>query len=100
MVAKIKADFLDFSTKMTSPDFVVPENIEYKKDDLLDSLAKVRSKFEKVIMTSDLTKTCSGTKLPVYGALTRLEAIYFIIYHTQRHLHQLRNIYQKVGSQK
>jgi hypothetical protein len=96
MVETIKADFLDFSTKTESPDFVVPENTYYQKEALLGALEDIRKKVNQVICTLDLTKTCLAFELPVYGTLTRLEAINFIIYHSKRHIHQLKNIYQRV----
>jgi len=96
MVERIKEDFLDFNTKMKSPDFIVPENINYNKEALLSSLNNIKVDLNKAVLTLDLTKTCLVFELPVYGALTRLEAIYFVIYHTQRHIHQLKNIFQKV----
>ncbi|GAA4315272.1 hypothetical protein GCM10023149_11810 [Mucilaginibacter gynuensis] len=89
---QIKADFLNFNIKMKSPDFVVPEDTDFKKADLLNDLQHIEQTIQKDIKTMDLSKTCTSFALPVYGNLTRLEAIYFVIYHTQRHIHQLKNI--------
>lgn len=96
MVEEIRASFLNFGIKMTSPDFIVPEDTAYEKDDLLNSLESIKAAIVLAILTLDLTKTCSAFELPVIGYLTRLECIYFVIYHTQRHIHQLRNISQKI----
>ncbi len=41
MKAAIERDFLDFNTKMKSPDFVVPPDIYYKKEDLLRSFEDI-----------------------------------------------------------
>ena len=98
MSATIKKDFLDFNTKMKSPDFVVPPNTSYKKEELLHSLEDIKAKINQAIETLDLTKTCLAFELPVYGFLTRLEALYFVLYHTQRHIHQLKNIHQRLLS--
>jgi hypothetical protein len=81
---------------MKSPDFVVPPDTSYNKEELLHSLEDIKAKIKQAIETLDLTKTCLAFELPVYGFLTRLEAVYFILYHTQRHIHQLKNIHQKV----
>jgi hypothetical protein len=91
-VEKIKNDFLDFSLKMEAPDFIVPYNKEYSKDNLLHALEKMKASVSKAVSDLDLTQTCLAFELPVYGRLTRLEAIYFVIYHTQRHAHQLKRI--------
>ena len=96
MVQKIKTDFLDFSTKGQSADNLKPPLIDYSKNELHISLETLKEKINKVIETSDLTKTCTAFELPVYGFLTRWEALHFILYHTQRHIHQLKNIFKKL----
>lgn len=96
MVGRIKADFLNFNTKMKSPEFVVPKKINYYKEDLLSSLAALNNQLNQSVQSLDLSKTCLAFELPVYGALTRLEAICFVIYHTQRHIHQLKNIISRL----
>ncbi len=46
----------------------------------------------------DLTHTFQGTdlsqimNLSVFGDITKVELLYFVLYHTQRHIHQLKNI--------
>jgi len=94
-IKKIKSDFFDFTTKMQSPDFIVPEKIHFNKEDLIRATGNIKTQLYESIETLDLTKTCI-TELPV-GALTRLEAIHFVLYHTQRHIHQLKNIFQKLA---
>lgn len=91
-VEKIKNDFLDFSLKMEAPDFIIPYDKEYSKDSLLNALESMKANVSKAVSDLDLTQTCLAFELPVYGRLTRLEAIYFVIYHTQRHAHQLKKI--------
>lgn len=95
-VEKLRTTFLDFSTNMKSPDFVVPPAMDYDKGRLLDSLEKIKSGLEPVFNTLDLTLTCTAFELPRAGYLTRWEALHFILYHTQRHLHQLRQKAQEV----
>jgi len=92
-VANLKEVFLNFSVKMKSPDFVVPETREYNKDEMQSSLEKVKSDLIKVSEQEDLTKTCLGFDFPNLGYLTRMEIISFVLFHTQRHTHQLQNIY-------
>lgn len=97
MIATIKKDFLDFSIKMDSPGFVRPANNNYKKEDLLHSLQDIKASIDKAIQTLDLSKTCVAFELPVYSFLTRSEATWFVICHTQRHIHQLKNIAQTIS---
>jgi hypothetical protein len=94
---QIKTDFLDFETKTTSPDFVTPANKDYEKEVLVSALEVIRGKLNYDIESLDLSKTCMAFEFSYYGYLTRLEAVYFVLYHTNRHIHQLKNIYQKLG---
>ena len=92
MVEQIRNDFLNFNVKYDSPKEIYPEDRTYNQPELLNSLKQIRDGISASIADLDLTKTCSSYELPGYGFLTRLEAIYFVIYHTQRHVHQLKNI--------
>lgn len=89
---KIKKDFLNFEIKMKSPDFILPKMKAYDRERQLSALEGIKNDISSVIPALDLTQTCLAFELPVYGHLTRLEAIWFVIYHTQRHAQQLRNI--------
>ena len=85
----IKAVFLDFTTKLKSPDFIIPDNVTHDKDSLISAFKSVRELLGKAIKTLDLSAVCS---MPVLGELTRLELIAFVIFHTQRHTHQVLKI--------
>lgn len=96
-VGLVKSDFLNFTTKMQAPDFVLPKAIDYDQNTLISDMEMLKSKLTEVIRTLDLTRTCTAFELPGYGYFTRWEAIYFVIYHSQRHLHQLKNIYETLN---
>lgn len=85
-----------FSKKMKSPEFLTPEDKQYNKEEVLHIIQNIKMAIEQTIDTVDLTKTCANLELPVYGSLTKLEAIYFAIYHIQRHTHQLKHIAEKL----
>ncbi len=95
-VNQIKEVLLNFELKMKSPEFILPENKQYDKTLLLDSLSTGIKKITAAAGTLNLEETCTALALPQPGELTRLEWISFIIYHTQRHNHQLKNIADKV----
>jgi len=95
-VNEIKSIFLNFEIKLTSPDFIRPEKKNYDKDGLLAALSGIKADITTSAATLDLSKTCLSFELPVLGYLTRLEAVSFVIYHTQRHIHQLKNINAKL----
>jgi uncharacterized damage-inducible protein DinB len=93
MVDNLKAIFLDFSTKLKSPDFIIPVEGTHDKDALLSAFKAGREQIGKAIKTLDLTATCH---LPIFGEPTRLELITFVIVHTQRHTHQVKRIAEKL----
>jgi hypothetical protein len=92
--AQIKAIFLNYGTKMKSPDFILPELKDYDKDKHLSKIAVIKEGILKAINDLDLGKTCMSFELPGMGHLTRLEAICFVTYHTERHVHQLQEIHR------
>ena len=94
----IAADFLNFNIKMKSPGFIVPELRTYDREELLNRLRSVIGNIVETSSNIDPTEECTAFALPVYGHLTRLEWIYFLIYHTQRHVHQLKKIREALES--
>ena len=92
-IERIKSEFLDFSTKISSPEFLIPANSTYDKETLLNSLKKTRAEIAEAVRTLNLSETCPS---PILGEWTRLEIIHLCVCHTQRHVHQLKNIFQKL----
>jgi hypothetical protein len=96
----IKSIFLDFDTKFQSPDFIIPSSAPLNKNELLSRLRIITSEIVAFAKNRDLSLTCTDFELPGMGTLTRSEWLHFIVYHTQRHLHQLRNIISQLRLQK
>lgn len=95
-VQNLRATFLNFNIKMKSPDFIVPEEKDYDKQELIDNLTGIKTGLLKAIETLDATKTCTSFELPGAGFITRAEGITFSIVHTERHINQLKNIQQQL----
>jgi hypothetical protein len=94
----LKAMFLDFTIKMQAPEFVVPTNEPQQKEVLIDKINNTTKAITETMQALDLSETCLAYSLPGgFGELTRMEWGYFILYHTQRHLRQLGNIYEAIG---
>ena len=93
-VEQLRAMFLDFSTQFQSPDFITPEDRPYYRDavirDLRGSIARLREKR----MEADLAEVIS---LKVFSEISKLELLYFVLFHTQRHLRQLKNLIRHVN---
>ena len=96
-VEGIKGSFLNFNIKMKSPEFIVPEFREYQKENLLQTLESIKTNINRIIGEKDLKETCTSFEVPGIGYLTRWESLHFILYHTQRHIHQLKNIFAKLN---
>ena len=92
MLSTLSKFFLDFTTKLKSPDFILPGKKFYDKEVLIESLSQVTKKLFDLSKNLDLASTATAFPFPGLGELTRLEIFHFIISHTKRHLHQLQKI--------
>lgn len=86
---ELRKTFLDFTIKFNSPDFLVPEKKEYQKRAVVEQLENSIEQLKQLRQTTNLSEIIS---LPIFGEITKLELLYFVLYHTQRHLQQLKNI--------
>lgn len=84
--------FLNFDIRMDAPEMVVPEQKNYKTLDFESHLAIIEQKLKKAVEELDLELLCIDFEVPVTGFLTRKEGLAFALYHTKRHIHQLRDI--------
>jgi DinB superfamily len=84
--------FLDFSTKLKSPDFILPGNGPHSQSAYYNKFQNNRSSLKNLAETIDLTETCTAFEMPVMGHLTRYELLRFVVAHSARHIHQLKNI--------
>lgn len=91
---KLKEIFLNFNTKIQSPKFILPGRDTYNKQELIDALNDSIEHIKKLSSNVDLSETITH---PVFGDITKLELIHFVVYHTQRHIHQVKNIFQAVS---
>lgn len=88
-IDELKKIFLDFSAKYQSPEFIIPENKIYQKDIVLGQLQHSIEELKRLRNHTNLDEIIS---LPAFGEITKLEILHFVLYHTQRHIHQLKNI--------
>ncbi|WP_138475279.1 DinB family protein [Dyadobacter bucti] len=95
-VPEIEAVFLDFTTKLQAPEFIIPGNGPHDKNQLLMSFQKERSEILMITSAEDLTQLCTSFPFPEIGELTRWEWVSFVICHSKRHIFQLQNILEKV----
>lgn len=94
---ELKKMFLDYSTKFKSPEFIVPTRSIYQRDILIADLKKSIERLRDAGNSVNLAEIIS---LPAFGEITKFELLHFVLYHTQRHIHQLKNILKKLNSDK
>jgi len=92
----IRSSFLNFEIKFQSPDFILPSDEPKDKEEFLKRFENTREGIRQVVKTEDLTLTCTDFSLPGLGEVTRYEWVCFVICHSKRHTHQLKNIHDKL----
>lgn len=96
MVPAIESVFLDFSTKLKSPEFILPSAGPHDRQVLLNGFEFVRKELMQMAQQDDLTLICTSFPFPQMGELTRWEWLHFAVCHSKRHIRQLKNIYKQL----
>ena len=96
-VAELKGMFLDFTVKFNSPEFIRPKPGEYEKGGLIAELKRSIEQLKELRSKINLSEIIN---LPAFGEITKLELLHFVLYHTNRHVHQLKNIIKALESNK
>lgn len=86
----IKKIFTDDTIRMKSPDAIIPTEKPVDTERLMAGLQNRIEQMAAVIRTKDLSDICTDYAIPQYGPFTRLEWAWFNIYHTERHIRQLK----------
>ena len=95
-IALIK-DAMQSDTKRVAPDMVMPSGKEHEPKAIAHQITEQRAVVKKMISDLDLTEACKAYKHPSLGTLTRLEWVYFNIYHADRHMRQLQQLQTKTS---
>ena len=93
---ELEDQFLNFSVKFKSPGFILPDKNYYDKRELIK---KFSDSFKNLHYKSNHTNLSETINHRSFGDITKLELIYFVWYHSQRHLRQIKNIF-KILNQK
>jgi hypothetical protein len=91
-VPMLREVFLNFEHKMKSPEFILPTRDIHNRQFMAADLANALAGIAAVAKVENLDLTCTDFEMPNLGQLTRIELINFVDVHTQRHIHQLKNI--------
>lgn len=87
--AELEKIFLDTSNRFNAPEFIIPEDVTYEKE---HSMQELRNAFHKLKEKANGTELNSLVEGMILGPVTKLEILYFSLYHTQRHLRQMKKI--------
>jgi uncharacterized damage-inducible protein DinB len=87
--SELEEIFLNFSTKLQSPEFILPQDLIYSKEEIVKDFIQ---SMEQLKEKSNHVNFCEAISHRAFGEITKLELLYFVLYHTQRHTHQLKNI--------
>ena len=93
-VQKIEFIFLEFITKMQSPEFILPADKFFKTDNLQHALNKLLDKIVMVNVQKDLNRTYTDFPFLQMGFFTGKERLCFALAYTTRHLRKIKNIHQ------
>ena len=88
-VGELKKMFLDFQTKYQSPDFIVPSKNIYDPELLLKELQASMQLIRDRMYEDDLDELINH---PAFGDISKFEILHFVLYHTQRHVRQMKEI--------
>lgn len=96
--ATIESIFLNFDTKMKSPDFILPTEEPLDKEVILSKYHDISQEMQQTTEPLDGTELCLDFGLPKMGNLTRQEWLHFVACHTIRHTRQLENIRRQLNN--
>jgi hypothetical protein len=95
-VKELKSAFLDFSIKFKSPEFILPGQSIYNKNELIERLKNSVDRIKQERENANLGEIIHLTAL---GTISKLELLHFVIVHSKRHINQLKNIYKKIKNE-
>lgn len=90
---ELRKIFLDFSHKLNAPDFILPTQVLYDRMEITTALDVSVLRLKQETQHSILSESIEHI---AFGEITKLELLYFVVYHTQRHIHQLKHIFSIV----
>lgn len=92
----IEGVFLDFNTKLKSPDFILPTTAPQDLADLTNRYQTTSRQVQETYARQEPTEICLDFSIPGSGPFTRMEWLHFVTCHTIRHTRQLENIHQQL----
>lgn len=97
-IALMSQAMANFEQKVAAPDSMKPLGKARTQAEMIEKLEKVRQNLLEISQNPiyDLSLACTSAKHPYFGVLTRIEWIYMIVLHGNRHLQQMKGICAQV----
>jgi uncharacterized damage-inducible protein DinB len=94
----IQKVFLDFNTKLKSPESILPSEEKKETKFFIRGFEGTRKELKNLMQTKDLTRTFTDFPFPQLGEFTGWEWICFAVSHSKRHIRQMKIIVEKLKS--
>lgn len=94
MVAGI---FVDDNKKFKAAMDITPDAPPHEANDLLRSINGKLDGIRQSLDNHDVNELCSVADVPFFGTMTRNEWGHLVLYHTQRHVRQMKRIAQNLN---
>jgi uncharacterized damage-inducible protein DinB len=96
-IEELKEMFLDFSKLYKAPLFIVPQQTDYNREQLMQALLRSLQQIHRLMYKTELNVLINH---PAFGDISKLEILYFVLYHTQRHLRQIKQTHTELLTEK
>lgn len=88
-ISELKSIFLDFNQQYEAPAFIVPTKDIYNPALLLNEFQASVEEIMKRMYEDELSELINH---PAFGNISKFEVLHFVLFHTQRHLKQVKGI--------
>ena len=92
----LRTSLLNFEKKFTSPQFILPGDGLHSKEEAMLAFESLMNQLRRSGNTVDLSNLI---RHPILGAITKIEMLHFVVFHTRRHIYQLTNIAKAFAKQ-
>ena len=94
---ELMGTFLNRNVKFKSPEFILPTQQLYDKNVLIHHFNQAFNQLNETAKSTDLS---GMIKHPAFGDITKLELLYFVLYHTMRHHQQMLDFIEILHGEK
>jgi uncharacterized damage-inducible protein DinB len=92
-IEMMKNGLLNFNEKYEASEIFLPTGLYSDSNKALEDFENQRKEISK---KGDLKLLYIGIEHPIFGKLTKLEWVYFCIFHAQRHFEQMKRVASSV----